>query len=202
MKASRTMSALAHAGRPSKAETSDEVLMALVADGDKDAIRLLFARHNAKVFRFLTRLVGDAATAEDLVSEVFLEAWRRAARFEARSQVATWLLGIARHKALSALRRRAPEMRDDPVETIEDTADNPEVALQKRDTGAILRDCLRQLSSAHREIIDLIYYHGRTIDDAAEIIGVPHNTVKTRMFHARRRIADLIAGRGIERAWL
>jgi RNA polymerase sigma-70 factor, ECF subfamily len=201
MPVSHTMSALVQS-RPSRAETSDQVLIALVADGDRDAMRLLFARHNAKVFRFLTRLVGDAATAEDLVSDVFLEAWRQAARFEARSQVATWLLGIARHKALSALRRRTPEMSDDILETIEDTADDPEVALQKRDAGAILRDCLGQLSSAHREIIDLVYYHGRTIDDAAEIIGVPRNTVKTRMFHARRRIADLLAGRGIERAWL
>ena len=201
MPVSHAMSALVQ-NRPSKAETSDQALIALIADGDKDAMRILFARHNVKVFRFLMRLVGDAASAEDLVSEVFLEAWRQAARFEARSQVATWLLGIARHKALSALRRRAPEMTDDTLESIKDTADNPEVALQKRDTGAVLRDCLRQLSSAHREIIDLIYYHGRTIEDAAQLIGVPHNTVKTRMFHARGRIAALLAGRGIERASL
>jgi RNA polymerase sigma-70 factor, ECF subfamily len=201
MPVSHTMAALSQS-RPSKAETSDQALIALLAEGDKDAMRILFARHNVKVFRFLARLVGDAANAEDLVSEVFLEAWRQAARFEARSQVATWLLGIARHKALSALRRRPSEAPDDALESIEDTADNPEVALQNRNTGAILRDCLQQLSSAHREIIDLIYYHGRTIDDAAQITGVPQNTVKTRMFHARKRIADLLAARGIERAWL
>jgi RNA polymerase sigma-70 factor, ECF subfamily len=202
MQASRSISALAHGGRPSKAETSDRALIALMADGHRDAMRILFARHNVKVFRFLARLIGDAAAAEDLVSEVFLEAWRQASRFEARSQVSTWLLAIARHKALSARRRHSPEKSDATLESIEDKADNPEVALQKRDTRAILRDCLKQLSSAHREIIDLIYYHGRTIDDAAQIIGVPQNTVKTRVFHARKRIADLLAASGIDRAWL
>jgi RNA polymerase sigma-70 factor (ECF subfamily) len=117
--------------------------------------------------------------------------------------VATWLLGIARHKALSALRRRsADQLDDDVIEFIEDAADNPEVAVQKHETSAILLDCLRQLSPAHREIIDLVYYHERTIDDVAEIIGVPQNTVKTRMFYARKRIAELMAARGVERAWL
>jgi RNA polymerase sigma-70 factor, ECF subfamily len=194
----------AAAGRQSSAkETSDQVLVGLVAQGDKDAMQVLFARHNVRVFRFLMRIVDNEATAEDLVSEVFLDAWRHAGRFEARSQVATWLLGIARHKALSALRRRsADQLDDDVIEFIEDAADNPEVAVQKHETSAILLDCLRQLSPAHREIIDLVYYHERTIDDVAEIIGVPQNTVKTRMFYARKRIAELMAARGVERAWL
>jgi len=194
----------AAAGRQSSAkETSDQVLVGLVAQGDKDAMQVLFARHNVRVFRFLMRIIDNEATAEDLVSEVFIDAWRHADRFEARSQVATWLLGIARHKALSALRRRsADQLDDDVIEFIEDAADNPEVAVQKHETSAILLDCLRQLSPAHREIIDLVYYHERTIDDVAEIIGVPQNTVKTRMFYARKRIAELMAARGVERAWL
>jgi RNA polymerase sigma-70 factor (ECF subfamily) len=200
MQGFRTTFALAHPRQSPEVETSDQAVIARVAAGDEQVMRILFARHNVKVFRFLTRLVGDAASAEDLLSEVFLEAWRQAARFEARSRLATWLLAIARHKALSALRQRRLQGSDAGLESIADAADNPEVALQKRDTGAILRDCLEQLSSAHREIIDLIYYHGRTIDDAARILGVPQNTVKTRMFHARKRIADLLAARGIERA--
>ena len=194
----------AAAGRQSSAkETSDQALVGLVAQGDKDAMQVLFARHNVRVFRFLLRIVDNDATAEDLVSEVFIDVWRHAGQFEARSQVTTWLLGIARHKALSALRRRSTEeLDDDVIGFIEDPADNPEVAVQKHETSAILLDCLRQLSPAHREIIDLVYYHDRTIDDVAEIIGVPQNTVKTRMFYARKRIAELMATRGLERAWL
>jgi RNA polymerase sigma-70 factor (ECF subfamily) len=182
-------------------EASDQALVGQIAKGDKQAMQVLFGRHNVKVFRFLMRFVDGEATAEDLVSEVFLEVWRNAAQFEARSQVSTWLLGIARHKALSALRRRSTdELDEDVIEFIEDPSDNPEVVLQKTQRSEILRECLKQLSPAHREIIDLVYYHERTIDEVAEIIGVPQNTVKTRMFYARKRIGELLAARGLERA--
>ena len=184
-------------------ETSDEVLVGLVAKGDKDAMQLLYLRHNVRVFRFLMRFVDREATAEDLVSEVFIEAWRHADKFQARSQVLTWLLAIARHKALSALRRRSTDELDEEVlEFIEDTSDDPEVTVQKTERSALIADCLKQLSPAHREIIDLVYYHERSIDDVAEIIGVPQNTVKTRMFYARKRMAELLAARGLDRAAL
>lgn len=184
-------------------ETSDEVLVGLIGKGNKDAMQALFVRHNLKVFRFLMRFVDNESTAEDLVSEVFIEVWRNAAQFEARSRVSTWLLAIARNKALSALRRRSTDELDQEVlEFVEDPNDNPEVALQKVERSELLRDCLKQLSPAHREIIDLVYYHERTIDDVAEIIGVPQNTVKTRMFYARKRIAELLTARGLDRAWV
>ena len=149
------------------------------------------------------RFVDSESTAEDLVSEVFIDVWRHAGQYEARSLVSTWLLAIARNKALSALRQRTTdELDDDAVAFVEDPGDNPEVAMQKTERSAILLNCLKQLSPAHREIIDLVYYHERTIDDVAEIIGVPQNTVKTRMFYARKRIGELLAARGLERAWV
>jgi RNA polymerase sigma-70 factor (ECF subfamily) len=184
-------------------ETSDQVLVGLIAQGDKDAMQVLFGRYNVRVFRFLMRFVDSEATAEDLVSEVFIEVWRKAGQFAARSQVSTWLLAIARHRALSALRRRSTdELDNDVIEFIEDPSDDPEVMLQKTERSKILRDCLKQLSPAHREIIDLVYCHERTIDDAAKIIGVPQNTVKTRMFYARKRIGELLAARGLDRAFV
>ena len=190
------------AGSSGKA-TSDEVLIGLIASGDKDAMRLLYARHNVRVFRFLMRLVGNEASAEDLVNEVFVDVWRNAGRFEARSQPSTWILAIARYKALASLRRRSlDELDDDAYESIADTADDPEQAVQKVERSAILQDCLKQLSTAHREVVDLVYYHEQSIDEVAEIIGVPQSTVKTRMFYARKRIAELMAARGVERAWL
>ena len=181
--------------------TSDEVLIGRIAAGDKLAMQVLFARHHVRVYRFVLRFVGDPSRAEDLISDVFLDVWRQADKFEARSQVSTWLLAIARYKALSALRRRPDEELDDETAAaIEDQGDDPEVAMQKTERSEILRDCLKQLSPAHREIIDLVYYHERTIDDVAEIIGVPPNTVKTRMFYARKRIGELLAARGLDRA--
>jgi RNA polymerase sigma-70 factor (ECF subfamily) len=182
---------------------SDQALVELIGQGDKRAMQVLFGRYNVRVFRFLMRFVGSESMVEDLVSEVFIDVWRGAGQYKVRSQVSTWLLAIARHKALSALRRRSrDESNDEAIEFIEDPGDNPEVAMQKTERSAILLDCLKRLSPAHREIIDLVYYHERSIDDVAEIICVPQNTVKTRMFHARRGIAKLLAAQGIERGWL
>ena len=179
--------------------TPDAALVASIATGDKRALRTLYVRHHVRLFRFLLRLVKDASHAEDLVSDVFLEVWRHAETFQCRSQVSTWLMGIARHKALSALRRHTTEPLDEAAAAlIEDPADNPEVALAKHETAEILRSCLVELSAAHREIIDLVYYHEKTIEEVAEMIGVPQNTVKTRMFYARKRIAELMAAKGVE----
>ena len=97
------------------------------------ALQTLYGRHNVRVFGFVLRFLNDEALAEDMVSEVFLDVWRQADRFERRSQVSTWLLAIARNKALSALRRRSTEELDEEVaEFIEDPSDNPEVTMQKK----------------------------------------------------------------------
>jgi RNA polymerase sigma-70 factor (ECF subfamily) len=182
-------------------ETTDETLVAAIAQGDKRALQVLFGRHNVRVFRFVLRFVNDEASAEDMVSEVFLDVWRQAERFERRSQVSTWLLAIARNKALSLLRRRSTEELDEEVaEFIEDPSDNPEVSMQKRQQTTVLQECLTQLSAAHREIVDLVYYHEKTIEEVAEIISVPVNTVKTRMFYARKRIGELMSAKGLNRA--
>ena len=182
--------------------TSDEVLIGRIANGDRLAMQVLFARHHVRVFRFVVRLVRNESTAEDLISEVFLDVWRQAGRFEGRSAVTTWLLSIARFKALSALRRRPDEELDEETAgAIEDPSDDPEVALDKKDKSAIIRKCLTGLSAEHREIIDLVYYHEKSVEEVAEIVGIPENTVKTRMFYARKKLAELLKAAGIERGW-
>src|SRR5271170_2654804 len=182
--------------------TSDEVLIGRIANGDRLAMQVLFARHHVRVFRFVLRLVRVEATAEDLISEVFLDVWRQAGKFEGRSAVSTWLLAITRFKALSALRRRKDaELDDEAAGAIEDTSDDPEVAVQKKDTSDALRRCLGGLSAEHREIIDLVYYHEKSVEEVAGIIGIPENTVKTRLFYARKKLAELLKAAGIERGW-
>ncbi len=181
---------------------SDEVLIGRIAAGDRLAMQVLFARHHVRVYRFVLRLVRDESVAEDLISEVFLDVWRQAGRFEGRSQVSTWLLAIARFKALSALRRRSDEELDDETaEAIEDPSDDPEVVLDKKDKSAAIRKCLEKLSAEHREIIDLVYYHEKSVEEVSQIVGVPENTVKTRMFYARKRLAELLKAAGIDRGW-
>ncbi|TAK49705.1 MAG: sigma-70 family RNA polymerase sigma factor [Xanthobacteraceae bacterium] len=181
---------------------SDEGLIARIALGDRLAMQVLYARHHVKVFRFALRLVKNEQVAEDLIGEVFLDVWRQAGRFEGRAAVTTWLLAITRFKALSALRKRSDaELDDEAVAAIADNADDPEVAVQKKDTGAVLRRCMAGLSAEHREIIDLVYYHEKSVEEVAEIVGIPENTVKTRMFYARRKLAELLKAAGVERGW-
>jgi RNA polymerase sigma-70 factor (ECF subfamily) len=174
--------------------SSDEVLVRRIADGDELAMRTLFARHRVAMYRWLLRLVGDEALAEDLLSDVFLDVWRKAASFEARSSVSTWLLAIGRYKALSARRRRLhTELNDELAATVADPADDPELVLQKKDRAELLRQSLAKLSPEHGEVIDLVYYHGKSVKEVAEIIGINEATVKTRMFYARRKLAELVA---------
>ena len=181
-------------------DNSDAALVEAIAAGDKRALQMLYRRHHVKVYRFALRFLRDEAAAEDMVSEVFIDVWRQAERFERRSpgvdlaardrpqqgavQPAPPLERAARRRGRGIHRgsRRQPGGRD-------------------AEAGArrSLRDCLTQLSPAHREIIDLVYYHERSIEEVAEIIGVPANTVKTRMFYARKRIGEMMAARGIER---
>jgi RNA polymerase sigma-70 factor, ECF subfamily len=175
----------------SEAAPSDDTLLMRIASADRLAMRALFARHRVPVYRWLLRIVGDPAAAEDLTSEVFLEVWRHAAGFEGRSSVATWLLAIARHKALSALRRRVDvEVDDQALIELSDGADDPETALQNKDRAEQVRRALTALSGDHRQVIDLVYYHGRTVKEVGEVLGIPEATVKTRMFYARRRLAE------------
>jgi RNA polymerase sigma-70 factor, ECF subfamily len=182
-------------------ETSDQRLIGLIAAGDKRAMQVLYARHNVRVYRFILRFTSNPSLAEDLVSEVFLDVWRQAESFESKSQVSTWILAIARYKALSALRRRTDEHLDDKMAAaIEDTADNPETVVGIKDRNRIIAKCLKALSPAHREVLDLVYYHEKSVDEVARIVGVPAATVKTRMFYARSKMADLLKQAGVSAA--
>jgi RNA polymerase sigma-70 factor (ECF subfamily) len=146
------------------------------------------------LYRWLLRLVGDEALAEDLLSDVFLDVWRQAGTFEACSSVSTWLLAIARYKALSARRRRTDVELDEKVASrMADPADDPEVVLQKKTRAELLHHSLARLSPEHGEVIDLVYFHGKSVKEVADIVGVAEATVKTRMFYARKKLADLVA---------
>ena len=180
--------------------TSDDMLLYSIAHGNRTSMHILYCRHNVRVYRFILRIVRDATTAEDLVSQVFLDVWRTAGQFQGRSQVSTWLLSIARFKALTAMRqRRFEDIDQDDVRQIPDDAETPESSLDRNDTSAILRACVAKLSPAHREIITLVYYHEKSVEEVGQIIGIPQSTVKTRMFYARKQLADLLKNCGVDR---
>jgi RNA polymerase sigma-70 factor (ECF subfamily) len=197
--------ALTSSVAPSKSgceERSDDALIAAIAEGDKLAMKVLFARHNVRVYRFALRLTRDEALAEDVVSEVFLHAWRGARNFQAKSKVSTWLLAIAHNKAKDAIQRRRHEyLSDEDAAAVEDTADNPETTWGKIELGQLLRTCLTKLPAAQREVLDLVYYHHKSVEEVAQIVGAQASTVKTRMFYARNRLAQMLKDAGVEHAW-
>src|SRR5271166_4371315 len=179
--------------------STDRMLIERIAEGDRLAMRTLFARHQTRVYRFVLRVLRNATTAEDVVSDVFLDVWRQAGRYEARSSVSTWILSMARFKALSAMRRRTnAELKAEAVSNIPDPADDPEAALLRKNASEILRRGLARLSSAHAEVLDLVYYHGKSVKEVAEIIGISEATVKTRVFYARKKLAEQLP----EGAWM
>ena len=189
----RTGSAAAPAKAAARETSSDEMLIERIAQGDQLAMRTLFGRHRVALYRWLLRLVRDEALAEDLLSDVFLDVWRQADRFQARSSVSTWLMAIARFKALSARRVREDAELDETIDaTVADSADDPEVMLEKKSRDALVRKAVTTLSPEHREVIDLVYYHEKSVDECAQILGVPAGTVKTRMFYARRKLAEMV----------
>jgi RNA polymerase sigma-70 factor (ECF subfamily) len=176
----------------------DELLMRDVARGDASAMRMIFLRHQQRVFRFILRLVHSHDLAQDVVSQVFLDVWRFAHRFEYRSRVSTWLLSIARFKAINAVRRPMYQNLEefDLSETV-DASDTPEMALNRKETGRMLRACLAELSPVHRQILTLFYYHDCSVAEISEKIGIPKATVKSRLFYARKHLASVLVSAGV-----
>ncbi len=190
------------AGSAMNSAADDRQLLERVAARDQTALRALYARHQGRVFRFVLRLVKQDAVAEELTNEVFLEAWRNAGTFEGKASASTWLLSIAHHRAVSSLRkRRETAWNEEAAAEIADTDDDPEVVAQKADKSVLLRRAMDQLSPEHREIIDLVYYHEMSIAEVSEVIGIPENTVKTRMFYARKRLSEILKVAGVDRGW-
>jgi RNA polymerase sigma-70 factor (ECF subfamily) len=184
------------------ARGDDRALLGSIARGEKRAFEELYLRHSTRVHRLLERMMGNRAMAEEVLNEVFLAVWQGAGRYEGRSEPLTWLLSIAHNKALSAMRgkRGATALLDDAVQ-IADDADTPDVIVQKENKGEIMRHCIDALSLDHRTILDLVYYQERSISEAAEILDIPEGTVKTRVFHARKKLSELLSARGIDRGW-
>ncbi|CDX14757.1 MAG: sigma-70 family RNA polymerase sigma factor [Mesorhizobium sp.] len=184
------------------ATETDRALVDRVAKGDRAAVRLLFMRHHARIYRFVARQTGSEMMADDIANEVFLELWKQAPGFEGRSEVSTWLLGIARFKALSSLRKKKEDwIDDDDAAQVPDSADTPEVVTMKEDKAAALRRFVDALPEEHRTVIDLAYYHGQSVTEIGEVLGIPVATVKTRMFYARKKLGEALKAAGYDRGW-
>jgi RNA polymerase sigma-70 factor (ECF subfamily) len=177
------------------ADPSDEALIGEIAKGEQGALRALMNRHYARVSRFILRFVNDRAIVEDLAGDTFFAVWQQAPHFERRSSVATWLLAIARYRALSARERRT--VHTGPIDevaeaTLVDSGPQPDALVHREDQARFLRQCLSALPAEQALLMELVYYRDKSIKEAALLAGIPESTVKSRMFLARKKIAAML----------
>ncbi|HEY4040088.1 MAG TPA: sigma-70 family RNA polymerase sigma factor [Burkholderiaceae bacterium] len=175
--------------------TSDEaVLLRRIASGDRDAFETLYRGYFPRLTRFLERVMRRPHAVEEVLNDTMLVVWRKAATFNGQSKVSTWIFSIAFRKALKAVKRFDDPMESD-TQVFESTLPGPEGLLMQKQRGALLLKQIGRMSAEHRAVIELTYYHGCAYREIAEIMGCPVDTVKTRMFHARRRLRQFLSDR-------
>lgn len=168
-------------------------LLDRVAGGDRTAFEQIYTLYYPRLFRFLLRYTGSLGHVEELINDVMLVVWERAPDFRGRSKVSTWILGIAYRKGLRSLERdRRRPQHEDVDELVVASTDSPEQDLSRRRLRDRVLAALARLPAEQRAVLELTYYHGFSYPEIAEILGCPHNTVKTRMFHARRKLRTLL----------
>lgn len=172
-------------------------LLRQVAAKDRRAFEALYHLYYRRLFGYLLRITRRADLVEEVLNDVMLAVWKGAAGFDGRSRPSTWIFGIAYHKALKALARRPDE--GDPEEGGPEPVDGdePESLAARRELATVLGRALGALPPDQRAVVELAYYHGLGYTEIAEIVGCPVNTVKTRMFHARRRLREILPDLGV-----
>ncbi|MAE96485.1 MAG: RNA polymerase subunit sigma [Deltaproteobacteria bacterium] len=179
---------------PDSASEQEADWIRQIADGDRRAFEELYEVYGPRIFRFAIRMVREETKAEEVVNDVMFEVWKSAGRYEARSKPSTWILGIARFRALNAIRGKKIETQElDDATPIVDPSEDAGELLDRHSQIERVKEALTQLSPEHREVVELTYFQGCSYKEIAEIAGCPEGTVKTRMYHAKRRLEPLLA---------
>ncbi len=189
-------------GQTSSSNDEDDLrLVALVAQGDRAALTALYRRYHGPLLRFVQRMTGDIETAHEAVNDVMLVVWNRAASFSGRSRVSTWIMGIAYRKSMKLGARMHRWTRRFKAADWSEVVERSQ-ALEGFTKEVIERDlmyrAIQQLPSKQRAVVELTYYFGYTYEEIAVIVDCPASTVKTRVFHARAKLRDLLPGLGHE----
>ena len=177
---------------PAPWKEDEAAVLSRIALKDMHAFEVLYRAYYRRLTRFLEQVTRRPQLIEEILDDTMLVVWRKAGTFNGQSQVSTWIFAIAYNKAMKALKRlRVPI--ECPEEDAPSPADGPEAALVRRQTNLYLQGLLGRLSTEQRAVIELTYYHGCSYKEIAKIVGCPAETVKTRMFHARRKLRGMLA---------
>jgi RNA polymerase sigma-70 factor, ECF subfamily len=171
-------------------------LLERVGRQDQAAFRELYKAFSRRVFAYALNMVKDHGRAEEILVDTMYEVWRAPGRFRGDSQFNTWLIGIARNKALMVYRSRRPDEVHDDLDDIAETepADTPDgfAVLAAKQRSASVQHCIKRLSEEHGECVHLVFYEGLSLAEVAAVQGCPENTVKTRLFHARQKLKNCL----------
>jgi RNA polymerase sigma factor (sigma-70 family) len=189
---------------PQPASTSDDddfTLIRRVAANDRQAFEILYYRYGRRLYGYLSKFLRQPETVEEVLDDVMFVVWQKAGRFDYTSRLSTWIFGIAYHKMLKAL-ARAPKAPADPGSAAPECSDqgDPEGIIERQELRQTLAGALQALSPEQRAVVELTFYHEYSYQEIAAMTKCPVNTVKTRMFHARRRLAQLLVGLGLSRS--
>ena len=161
--------------------------------GDDDAVRDLYAQYGQRLYAYALRLTNDPATAEDVTQNTLVTAWQTAKNFRAEGRLIAWLLGIVHHTAMKAIRNRANYLDDVAEESIREDQPSPEEQAQVKDERRWVRQGMQSLSPEHRAVLELIFYQELTLNEVAQVLGVPLGTVKSRLSYARTHLRGVLA---------
>jgi RNA polymerase sigma-70 factor (ECF subfamily) len=173
---------------------SESELIARVGAKDLQAFEKLYRIYQPRLTRFLVNLLQRPQLVEEVLDDTMMVVWQTADRFRGSSKLSTWIFAIAYRKALKAKLRWPDPLPDDGLDLQVSHDPGPDAQLQHQRLGDALREAMTALSADHRAVVDLTYFHGMGYREIAEVVGCPVDTVKTRMFHARRRLKQALAG--------
>ena len=172
-------------------QDSESELLAAVAAGEPSAFEHLYHLYEKRVYQYVYTLVNDSTLAEDIVGESMMAVWQRAGTFARTSRVSTWIFGIARHKAVDALRRSGRQRREvdlDGAVELPHPQESPADGIQRLQVAMLTRRALALLSREHQEVLRLVFYEELPYEDIATLLSIPINTVKTRVYYAKQHL--------------
>jgi RNA polymerase sigma-70 factor (ECF subfamily) len=172
-----------------------------VGEQDVAAFEALYKMYQPRLVRFLATVLQRSQLVEEVLDDTMMTVWRSAANFRGASKPSTWIFAIAYRKAIKARARWPEPQQEEEFDKRVDPDPRADERLQHQKLGDALRRAMEQLSPEHRAVVDLTYFHGLHYRDIAEIVDCPVDTVKTRMFHARRRLRAAMPGNFQDWMW-
>ena len=181
--------------REQESPLAEVAMLAQVVGRDKGAFEALYRCYHPRLRRFIERVTHRPQMVEEILNETMLVVWRKAHTYNRQSKVSTWIFGIAFRKALKALKRLDEPVEYDPAEDPGCVGPGLEGELMRKEVSAVVGRAVATLSAEHRAVVELTYYQGCGYREIAQILSCPVDTVKTRMFYARRRLRAVLADR-------